>query len=163
MSTHFVKRVWIPSDSSDSWKQWTLGNEVWDLKNDVLEHFCIHKRSFEGNELHEILIRLPDTPVPAEARYLPSAGLGWSVSEVKEKIKKPKHDEVSVTSDVSNVSNVRVISQERWTSLSHWIPPSALYQPSLHHEALLELSDKSIHIVISKKLPKKQNASKNGL
>ena len=161
MSTHFVKRVWIPSDSSDSWKQWTLGNEVWDLKNDILEHFCIHTRNFEGKELHEVLVRLPDTPVPAEARYLPSAGLGWTVSEVKEKrIKKPKHDEASVTSDASNMSNV---TQERWTSLSHWIPPSALYQPSLHHEALLELSDKSIHIVISKKSLKKQSSSKNGL
>lgn len=160
MSIHFIKRVWISSDSSECWKQWTLGNEVWDLKNDILEHFCIHTRSFEGNELHEVLVRLPDTPVPAEARYLPSAGLGWTVSEVKEKIKKPKHDEVSVTSDASNMSNV---PQERWTSLSHWIPPSALYQPSLHHEALLELSDKSIHIVISKKSPKKQSASKNGL
>ena len=30
---------------------------------------------------------------------------------------------------------------EHWSSLSQWIPPHALFQPSLHHQATLELSD----------------------
>ena len=29
---------------------------------------------------------------------------------------------------------------ELWSALSQWIPPNALYQPSLHHQAFLELS-----------------------
>ena len=31
-------------------------------------------------------------------------------------------------------------SMESWSSLSQWIPPKALFQPSLHHQAALELS-----------------------
>jgi hypothetical protein len=30
---------------------------------------------------------------------------------------------------------------ELWSSLSQWIPQHALFQPSLHHQASLELSD----------------------
>lgn len=151
MSTHFLKRVWTPSDSCNSWKQWVSGNEIWELKNDILEHFCITKRILEGKELHEILRPLPETPVPYEAIFLPATGLGWTITvipEVQEKATKINHDQLSVVSDTSFSSYT---SQPRWTSLSHWIPLHALNQPSLHHQALLELSDKSIHIVISKK------------
>ncbi len=35
-----------------------------------------------------------------------------------------------------------MLPMELWSSLSQWIPPSALYQPSLHVQAMSELSDK---------------------
>jgi len=34
-----------------------------------------------------------------------------------------------------------ILPTELWSSLSEWIPPNALFQPSLHHQASLELSD----------------------
>ena len=36
-----------------------------------------------------------------------------------------------------------------WSSLSQWIPPTALYQPSLHHQAVLDMSEKIVHIHVS--------------
>ena len=36
-----------------------------------------------------------------------------------------------------------------WSSLSQWIPPTALYQPSLHHQAVLDMSEKTVHIHVS--------------
>jgi len=38
-----------------------------------------------------------------------------------------------------------------WSSLSQWIPPTALYQPSLHHQAVLDMTDKTVHIHVSPK------------
>jgi hypothetical protein len=38
-----------------------------------------------------------------------------------------------------------------WSSLSQWIPPTALYQPSLHHQAVLDMSEKTVHIHLSHK------------
>jgi len=44
-------------------------------------------------------------------------------------------------------SEIRQITpMQLWSSLSQWIPASALFQPSLHHQAMLDLSDKPIHI-----------------
>jgi hypothetical protein len=37
---------------------------------------------------------------------------------------------------------------ELWLSLSQWIPPNALFQPSLHHQAILELSDKPVQTFV---------------
>ena len=54
-------------------------------------------------------------------------------------------------SEVSSVLPPPQTSKHLWTSLSQWIPPTALYQPSLHHQAVLELSDKTVHIHISPK------------
>ena len=57
-------------------------------------------------------------------------------------------DEESLTSDSSQNSCI-LHNQGLWSSLSQWIPPSALYQPSLHHQAVLELSDIPVQILIS--------------
>ena len=54
-------------------------------------------------------------------------------------------------SETSSLPPPPQISKHLWTSLSQWIPPTALYQPSLHHQAVLELSDKTVHIHISPK------------
>jgi hypothetical protein len=40
---------------------------------------------------------------------------------------------------------------ELWLSLSQWIPPNALFQPSLHHQAILELSDKPIQTFVAQR------------
>ena len=54
-------------------------------------------------------------------------------------------------SETSSLPPPPQTSKNLWTSLSQWIPPTALYQPSLHHQAVLELSDKTVHIHISPK------------
>ena len=38
-----------------------------------------------------------------------------------------------------------------WSSLSQWIPAYALYQPSLHSQAILEMTEKTVHIHLSPK------------
>lgn len=37
---------------------------------------------------------------------------------------------------------------ELWLSLSQWIPPNALFQPSLHHQAILELQEQPNQISV---------------
>ena len=39
------------------------------------------------------------------------------------------------------LQQIVTLPTELWLSLSQWIPPNALFQPSLHHQAILELSD----------------------
>jgi hypothetical protein len=60
----------------------------------------------------------------------------------------------------SNLESVEVESSqfsvslptELWLSLSQWIPPNALFQPSLHHQAILELSDKPIQTFVPQRV-----------
>ena len=42
-------------------------------------------------------------------------------------------------------------SKQLWSSLSQWIPATALYQPSLHQQAVLDLLEKTVHIQFSPK------------
>ena len=52
-------------------------------------------------------------------------------------------DDASLSSESShNLSLLELHSKQLWSSLSQWIPPNTLFQPSLHQQALLELSDK---------------------
>jgi hypothetical protein len=53
----------------------------------------------------------------------------------------------SYSSQVSHSASAN--SKQLWSSLSEWIPSSALYQPSLHSQAFLEISEKPIHIFVS--------------
>jgi len=134
-----LKRTWTPTPTVDAWKVWDLGNEMWELKNDTLSHIRIESRIINEDNLEEIVELLQESPIPLEA--IPRMVKGWTVSEVPYKKKHKKR--------VKDIDEDSSLVRELWSSLSQWIPPNALYQPSLHHQAVLELSDKPIHIFVS--------------
>jgi len=238
---NILRRTWVFSEGqSNSWCIWDLGDEIWELKNEILRHFRVVSRILLSPQtLEETVEILCDCPIPLEAIERRSAGVGWIVSEeiigavkrgevqemgdAKEKIQQPvrhyqqpqapsevssglgvaKHERqkqkkamsasspslLSVSSQpayekrksqkekpvqkpkallavsskedntieqgsqssysshasVSHSAN----SKQLWSSLSEWIPSSALYQPSLHSQAFLEISEKPIHIFVS--------------
>lgn len=65
---------------------------------------------------------------------------------------KPKQsDEESLVTTSSQSSDIPPIDPSIWSSLSQWIPQYALFQPSLHHLADLELSEQPIQSSPSQK------------
>jgi hypothetical protein len=262
-----VLRVWKALNVSKeslhtNWTIWDRGDEMWELKGDVLRHFEILERSNNNNVITERLRPLRESAIPLEA--IRHSIQGWEIEDSIEGVNsvKPLHqlpstkpsprvkpvlpltssqpsiptpslrindplkavlqpdlkrspvaflarsqqqqsqqkqkqnvcnivveaniDEVTVpevtvpevtVSDVTvpeTISDMKLPSQpplegiyhhekpsqeaqamleedssqhfynhpmELWSSLSQWIPHHALFQPSLHHQATLELSD----------------------
>jgi hypothetical protein len=280
MEGRILRRTWVFSEGqSDSWMIWDFGDEMWELKDEVLRHFGVVKRTLESpQKLEEIVELLCDSPIPLEAVQRRFAGIGWIVSEevissfatasfpqagagagagagpaparggsddgararprpgararpgaeakAKEKgeasvlatvldsqaetpavsvkrknhgrpqdhqqrpavrgvvqvseaeaphlqksakpkrAPKPKEHDSSKRKSSNTASTPKKNWEEEsqssqisvspsqdlrhlWSSLSEWIPASALYQPSLHSQAFLELSDKPVHIFVS--------------
>ena len=70
---------------------------------------------------------------------------------LKNSKKAKKNDDSSSDSASSSAPLPSNYPKHLWSSLSQWIPPTALYQPSLHQQAVLEMSEKSVRIHISPK------------
>jgi len=86
-----------------------MGDEMWELKNEILRHFRVVSRTLLSPQtLEETVEILCDCPIPLEAIERRSAGVGWIVSEeiigavkreevqervgAKEKIQRPVRD-----------------------------------------------------------------------
>jgi hypothetical protein len=225
MST--VLRIWKESKDSlpSNWIIWDRGDEMWELRGDVLRHFEVLERSSSNNVITELLRPLRESAIPLEA--IRQSVQGWQVDEgvptaqpspqvkpvlpltssplstpnpsprkngplkAREQGEKKQAnatgvgatgvgasgakatgDKVSGTkvAEKSNLQSVLLPLEEKsrhekpsqatqemqeeessqhvynhptelWSSLSQWIPQHALFQPSLHHQATLELSD----------------------
>ena len=232
-----VVRTWKKAVDSAPFTLWDRGDELWELKGDILRHFSVIDRSFDANIVTEKLKLLKDSPIPLEALHQEIQG--WEVTESlssppgsqprhharqidheplppKKKPLPPhgaspflkqgpaflpdnhedvlqsslphqsSHESPNYTADKeknkssTSASSVKeeqhmvdvafhspcsaksyhemplplipnlleeqllqhsyTLPAELWSSLSQWIPPSALFQPSLHHQAFLELS-----------------------
>ena len=259
-----ILRTWVFSqEQTNSWCIWDLGDEMWELKNEILRHFRVVSRTLLSPQtLEETVEILCDCPIPLEAIERRSAGVGWIVSEevitlalgtsqkekqmqeevqqtvaggkiqqpvrhhqqpqapseessglalplplqkqMQKQMQKQKHEQKheqktkvmsasspslspvssqpadekrksqkekqvqkpkallavsskednkieqeSQSSYSSHGSPASANSKQLWSSLSEWIPSSALYQPSLHSQAFLEISEKPIHIFVS--------------
>ena len=235
-----ISRIWtsIPKGGSTTvngnWVIWDRGDELWELKGDVLRHFGVIERTTVNNVITERLKVLRESAIPLEA--IRHTIRDWDVSESLEQgtsssapphklsplakpvlpltssplstpslsprskgpeksprskpqpassVKKtviqamPVSEEISATSTANIVpvsypqegkepsqqsSEMKTLPEkllqqaqgsegedssqysyippmEFWSSLSQWIPQHALFQPSLHHQASLELSD----------------------
>jgi hypothetical protein len=66
---------------------------------------------------------------------------------------KEEQQEKELQEDISPLQGTQLDCWD-WESLSQWIPPSALFQASLHHQAFLELSDISPPAYPSLKTPR---------
>jgi hypothetical protein len=155
------------NDTADSWILWDQGNIQWELRGSIFRHFKICSRRKEGEKILEYVEPLEEVPVPLGLVSRQIVGSQWSLQEevVQPQIKPLSHKEVKQTNNSPPLpsvkesslgkqqqedleSQVTVLSQssyilpnELWSSLSQWIPPYALFQPSLHYLASLELSD----------------------
>jgi hypothetical protein len=100
---------------------------------------------------------LPDTPEDASEHPPPNLQSQQSAfayipkrNEVGEVLEDTQHEEHIGQEDVCSqslksqeglsVQQPYNAPTELWSALSQWIPPNALFQPSLHHQAFLELS-----------------------
>lgn len=245
-----VLRVWkvlkVLNESKESikknWTIWDRGDEMWELKGDVLRHFEVLDRCYSTDSTHgnnvitERLRLLPESAIPLEA--IRHSIQGWEIEDSIEAVSVAKSSPQakpvlpltssqpstpipslrinahllggvqlgglpkkaslpcknllhagtkmagstvvsSTTVALANEQGTQkcVIEQEKelpseekshpvtplqatqemleeyssqhfynhptelWSSLSQWIPQHALFQPSLHHQATLELSD----------------------
>ena len=65
-------------------------------------------------------------------------------------LQKQDIDQVShITDSSQSCEPPQFSSKHLWSSLSQWIPQSALFQPSLHHQAQQELTGMHIQVVLS--------------
>jgi hypothetical protein len=80
---NILRRTWVFSEGqSNSWCIWDLGDEMWELKNEILRHFRVISRVLLSPQtLEETVEILCDCPIPLEAIERRSAGVGWTVSE----------------------------------------------------------------------------------
>ena len=122
-----IIRTWKPIDSNDTRIVWDRGSEFWEMLGDTIRHFSVVERTQSSSDIIETVQLLEDDlPIPLEA--IRNTVKGWSITEV-----------VSEGKDSEEKIHEGKGTDEPWTSLSQWIPPNALYQPSLHHQAFLEL------------------------
>lgn len=249
-----ISRIWKSTPKGDStavngnWVIWDRGDELWELKGDVLRHFGVIERTTMNNIITERLKLLRESAIPLEA--IRHTIRDWDVSESLEQVtsvaaaaqtlsplampappstssplstpslsprskgpyseeklprsklppassgKKtiaqamPATEEASTTrvnsvplpcqqegkeqSSQMKTPPEKLLQQaqglegeessqysyippmEFWSSLSQWIPQHALFQPSLHHQASLELSDTP-----AQTYPYQINSSKN--
>ena len=183
-----ILRTWTKTEKAvlenpNPWKIWDRGDEIWELRNDILRHFSVVERTLNGEIIREELRELKESPIPLEA--LEQEIQGWEITEqaqdqaqaqvqdeaphtqqplvenIKKNTKKAKNTQISKVrppqSSLTQSSHERqtpvipssqeeeqqqndTLPAELWSSLSQWIPPNALFQPSLHHQAFLELS-----------------------
>jgi hypothetical protein len=166
-----ILRIWSPkSDSTpgpSSWIVWDFGEYQWELRGSLFRHFKICSRKKEGKEILETVQLLHEVPIPLGLCSRQIVGSQWSLREeilepqqklpsnnVSKKINIPpslpavKADahEKQLQEELESQATLSVPSSctppnELWTSLSQWIPAHALFQPSLHHLASLELSE----------------------
>jgi len=102
---------------------------------------------------------LPDTPEdasshPAPQQQFPGKALlkreniektkSTSLAQKQQPLKQSHHDsqkqQVQALQEEHSEQPSYTLPNELWSSLSQWIPPNALFQPSLHHQAFLESS-----------------------
>lgn len=150
---------------------WDFGDCQWELYDSQLKHFRVCSREKKGEEIHEIVEPLAEVPVPLGICSRQLVDPSWVVQEsvlhleqqpvqknnvevqqntpqfspsVKQSYpEKQQQAESTSPVEVSSQSSY-ILPAELWSSLSQWIPPHALFQPSLHHLASLELSDTPI-------------------
>lgn len=183
-----VERVWKKSQKSSPFTMWQLGDEIWEMKGDTLRHFKIVSRVPVQEEIREVLVELPESPIPLEALRSHRVS-GWEVVQTQyrqplksgqsplpplqnsKKVELPAPVVVLKKKSSSNQTSrekLRLLEQESvvtgssqdsevhptlllqpqalWSSLSQWIPQHALFQPSLHHQAYLELSELPVQV-----------------
>ena len=168
-----LQRIWTRG-GTDEFVIWDLGNEFWEMRNDSISHYSLISRTEQQGKIIEILELLLETPIPLEA--IRKDVIHWTVLQEKllhpsgsleqpgslekpvkikqeslnkKKMKNKKsEDQESCSSDYSQ-SSYNHPQKLFWSSLSQWIPPSALFQPSLHHQVFLELSDIPVKIFLS--------------
>ena len=89
----------------------------------------------------------PLSPHPSD--LILQAGL----QEEQHPLTHPKNSKKTKKNEDSSSESSSVLHDpsQLWSSLSQWIPPTALYQPSLHQQAVLEMSEKTVHIHVSPK------------
>jgi hypothetical protein len=139
------------------------------FNSDEIRHFRVISRRMVLEEIHEQLLLLPESPIPLEALVRHSIDSVWVVEEsvVETPQELPSHINQGIKEDIQQPPVVPLQDQtchellklqdpeslatmfllpsynlpmELWCSLSQWIPSSALFQPSLHLQADLELS-----------------------
>jgi len=149
-----------------NWIIWDRGDEIWELKGNQLRHFEVLERNSINNVITERLRILPESAIPIEA--IRHSVHGWEIEESAQEYLKNAF--VETVNKKSKLQPAVCVSEEKtshekhlqptpeiqeeessqhfynhptelWSSLSQWIPQHALFQPSLHHQATLELSD----------------------
>jgi hypothetical protein len=166
-------------------EQWCL------LSDKTIKHIKILSRKVVSKDpftLVEEALLVPETPVPLEANK--QEATGWQLTEKVLDVKKepllplplpqtqpskkpqqaqsllnytpPENLQSQQTSIEGESSQFSVsLPTELWLSLSQWIPPNALFQPSLHHQAILELSDKPIQTFVPQQLRPQHHFMRN--
>lgn len=149
-----IERIWKKDDTS-TYLFWDLGNEIWDFDSQgECRHYRMEKRDCISKEpivIKETLRPLPFTPVPLEA--IQKKCFGWNVSckqasakvECKKITPEVSHHQPTKSLEVSSTEDdspkIKTANDEIWVSLSQWIPSYALYQPSLHKQASMEMNE----------------------
>ncbi len=167
-----IRRIWKKRSSSAQQSiLWEMGDEQWEQMSQDFRHYRVISRQKVQEEIHELLLLLPETPIPLEALSRHLTGSEWIWEDSEELI-----EQVSLLQQTNQSKKVSILPQavesfedqtyhaqqtqltqelqatefslpsyilptELWCSLSQWIPASALFQPSLHLQAASELSD----------------------